>query len=634
MRFAIVISLLTLSISASAQNIFDKAIVLKEALVTARRNIKESGQTRTVIDSTAIAESLNLSFAELLTKHSPLFVKTYGLGSMATVSFRGTAASHTQVEWNGLNINNPMLGQVDFSMIPVWLVDQTELLHGGSSLQEGSGALGGSVLISSRPRWDDNFYGSVMQGVGSFGNYQTSVSVGGGSRKFQSRIRYIYQQAENNFEFKNSAVPPFDDQKQTNADYRKHAAVADLFWNAGKGHFVSLNGWFHTANRNLPTIMSYEGRGRDEWQRDDELRIVGKWAYYGKHIKSEFTGGYSTTTLDYYLANKTDMGSVLNFDSRSAVHTVQGKYKFDWTLSDKTLLRAIVDAAHHNVKTLNHITAEGYGAQRTDIGVSISGHHRFMKQLSGYGLVRYENNGAFMPSAGVEYEPIRNLIFKLNGTRNYHQPTLNDLHWLPGGNPDLRPERGYTVDVNGEYSLSKDFSVGAVGYLSWIDDWIIWRPSEFRYWTATNIRKVFARGIEFNFTAGHSFGELRINLHSNYAYTRTTNEEPDLLDDESKGKQLIYIPRHKANAMLDMTYKGFYLYYNWSFVSERFTSSSNSTTRHTLPSYDLHNVTIGKKLWKFDIQIKVDNLFNKDYQAILWRAMPRRNYTMLLRFDF
>lgn len=42
-----------------------------------------------------------------------------------------------------MNINNPMLGQVDFSLIPVWFVDQTELYHGGSSLQDGSGLWAG-----------------------------------------------------------------------------------------------------------------------------------------------------------------------------------------------------------------------------------------------------------------------------------------------------------------------------------------------------------------------------------------------------------------------------------------------------------------------------------------------------------
>ena len=62
-----------------------------------------------------------------------------------------------------------MLGQVDFSLIPVWFVDKTELYHGGSSLQQGSGALGGEVSIGSTPHWGEKFYGALMQTAGSYG---------------------------------------------------------------------------------------------------------------------------------------------------------------------------------------------------------------------------------------------------------------------------------------------------------------------------------------------------------------------------------------------------------------------------------------------------------------------------------
>ncbi len=53
---------------------------------------------------------------------------------MATASFRGTAPSHTQVSWNGISISSPMLGMVDFSLIPVYIIDDLTLKHGAASL--------------------------------------------------------------------------------------------------------------------------------------------------------------------------------------------------------------------------------------------------------------------------------------------------------------------------------------------------------------------------------------------------------------------------------------------------------------------------------------------------------------------
>ena len=50
--------------------------------------------------------------------------------TLSTVAFRGTGPSHTQVVWNGMRINSPMLGMTDFSMIPSYFVDDAQLLHG------------------------------------------------------------------------------------------------------------------------------------------------------------------------------------------------------------------------------------------------------------------------------------------------------------------------------------------------------------------------------------------------------------------------------------------------------------------------------------------------------------------------
>ena len=206
----------------------------------------------------------------------------------------------------------------------------------------------------------------------------------------------------------------------------------------------------------------------------------------------------------------------------------------------------------------------------------------------------------------------------------------------------MRPEEGYTTDLSVDYSRSLGrftFSGTLTGYLSWIDDWIMWRPSEFRYWTAENVKKVFSRGTEIELSLGYAHQGLSLNLSGNYAYTRTTNEDPTLEDAQSRGRQLIYIPVHKGNVMFDGAYRGFYLYYVWSAVLERYTTSSNESTRHTLPAYDIHNMTVGKRfVWKngcaVEVAAKINNVFDRKYQAILWRAMPGRNYLFSVKFSY
>ena len=107
-----------------------------------RRTMKEIGVQRTQLDSTVLHDNISLSMADVLTQNANLFIKSYGRATLATAEFRGTSPSHTQVTWNGMRINSPMLGTVDFSMIPAFFIDAATLLHGASSIGVTGGALG------------------------------------------------------------------------------------------------------------------------------------------------------------------------------------------------------------------------------------------------------------------------------------------------------------------------------------------------------------------------------------------------------------------------------------------------------------------------------------------------------------
>ena len=126
---------------------------------------------RTRFDSIAMKENIALSMADVLTFNSSVFVKNYGRATLSTVAFRGTSPSHTQVTWNGMRINNPMLGMTDFSTIPSYFIDDASLLHGTSSVNETGGGLGGLVRLSTSPANHEGFGLQYVQGVGSFSTF-------------------------------------------------------------------------------------------------------------------------------------------------------------------------------------------------------------------------------------------------------------------------------------------------------------------------------------------------------------------------------------------------------------------------------------------------------------------------------
>ena len=77
---------------------------------------------------------------------------------------------------------------------------------------------------------------------------------------------------------------------------------------------------------------------------------------------------------------------------------------------------------------------------------------------------------------------------------------MNDLFWVPGGNPGLKNEYALIYEISYEMNqkisnpLNLKYDLSAFRYN--IKDMIQWHPGEFSYWTADNIQKVNSSGVE------------------------------------------------------------------------------------------------------------------------------------------
>ena len=109
-----------------------------------KNSIKIDKNYREVYQTQNTSEQLSLLL--------PIYIKNYGNNMSAGISMRGTGSEHTAVNWNGININNPMLGVAAFSSLYLNLSDQLYIQPGGNSATGGSGAIGGSINL------DDDIY--------------------------------------------------------------------------------------------------------------------------------------------------------------------------------------------------------------------------------------------------------------------------------------------------------------------------------------------------------------------------------------------------------------------------------------------------------------------------------------------
>ena len=190
-HIAAILSAAVAAMTASAQEQPHRTLAIPEVTVTAQRPIKDVGVQQTRFDSIALKENIALSMADVLAFNSSIFVKNYGRATLSTVAFRGTSPSHTQVTWNGMRINNPMLGMTDFSMIPSYFIDDASLLHGTSSVNETGGGLGGAVKLATRPADARGFGLQYVQGAGSFRTFDEFLRLAWGNDRWQVSTRAV-----------------------------------------------------------------------------------------------------------------------------------------------------------------------------------------------------------------------------------------------------------------------------------------------------------------------------------------------------------------------------------------------------------------------------------------------------------
>ena len=652
-------------------SITKRVLRIPEVTVVGKRPMKDIGVQRTRFDSIAMKENIALSMADVLTFNSSVFVKNYGRATLSTVAFRGTSPSHTQVTWNGMRINNPMLGMTDFSTIPSYFIDDASLLHGTSSVNETGGGLGGLVRLSTSPANHEGFGLQYVQGVGSFSTFDEFLRLTYGDKHWQSSTRVVYSSSPNDYKYRNRDKKEniYDEDKNIIGSYypterNRSGAYKDLhvlqeiYYNTGEGDKFGLNAWYINSNRELALLSTDYGNDMDfeNRQREQTFRGVLSWDRVREKWKVGVKGGYIHTWMAYDYKRDKGNGEMASMTrSRSKINTFYGSADGDYAPSEKWLFTAGVSVHQHLVESAdkNIISQEGnkavvgYDKGRVEFSGSVSAKWRPVDRFAASLVLRED-------MFGTEWAPVipaffidgvlskkGNIVAKASISRNYRFPTLNDLYFLPGGNPDLKSEHGFTYDVGLSFSVGKENVYALSGGINWfdshIDDWIIWLPTTKGFFSPRNLKKVHAYGAETNAHLDIMLGkDWKLDMNGTFSWTPSINEsEPMSPADQSVGKQLPYVPEFSATVTGRLSWRTWSLLYKWCYYSQRYTMSSNDyTLTGYLPPYFMNNVTLEKQLsfrWA-DLSLKgsINNLFDEEYLSVLSRPMPGINFEIFI----
>ena len=647
-----------------------RTIPIEEVWVYGHRPMKEIGVQQTKFDSVVLKENIALSIADVLTFNSSIFVKSYGRATLSTVAFRGTSPSHTQVTWNGMRINNPMLGMTDFSMIPSYFIDDASLLHGTSSVSETGGGLGGAVKLATKPAQNQGFGLQYVQGVGSFKTFDEFLRLTYGNKKWQLSTRAVYSSSPNEYEYRNHDKKEniYDEnhniidqyypiERNRSGSYKDLHILQEAYYNTGNGDRFGLSAWYINSNRELQMLTTDYGDETDfdNRQREQTFRGVLSWDHLRSNWKVAAKAGYIHTWSAYDYQRDQGNGIMASMTcSRSKINTFYGQADGEYYL-DKWLFTASLSAHQHFVESRdkNIILQQGdraivgYNKGRIELSGSVSAKWRPTDRVGLSVVLREELFGdvftPLIPAFFVDgvLSKRGNIVAKASVSRNFRFPTLNDLYFLPGGNPDLKKESGWTYDAGLSFAVGQSGVYSLSGSASWfdsyVDDWILWLPTTKGFFSPRNIKSVHAYGVELDGDLAVALSkDWHLGLSGTFSWTPSINKgEPMSPADQSVGKQLPYVPEISATLTGELSFRSWSLLYKWCHYSERYTMSSNdlSLSGH-LPKYYMSNVTLGKQFslpWA-DLSLKgvVNNLFNEEYLSVLSRPMPGINFEIFL----
>ncbi len=612
-------------------HVTDDTIKIQEVIIS-RKQISSSqpGYKFYDIDSLRVKDySLSL-LTDILDENTSLYIKNYGSGGTATSSFRGTLAGHTKVTWNGININDPMLGQTDFSLIPSGLIDNVMISFGGSSMDLGNGAIGGIINLENEPKWKTQTLLDAGTGTGSYGRYSEFLKVATGSEHFQSVTKGYFNSSKNDFSYSDTVSSPVPQLKRReNNQLNQEGFMQELYFR-NSGNVLSARFWYESASRNLPgsTLYGYAG----EKQTDESFRSLVNYDFVKGKVEYFTSTAWMNTNLDY-------TSKLYSIDSKNTVNTLVLKGGLTIQIREYTRFKVVLDNELNNVESNNYSNK----IRRNNASLTLSAERKKGKRFGAVVLLRetLDERSLLVPdySAGFEYRIIKGEehYLKLNFSRNSKVPSLNDLFWNPGGNPNLKNEYAYSYEIGYKLDHNVFQNVTLRSELNYfnnhIRDMIQWRPGDSYFWVADNIGSVNSSGFESILSAKYMFNSMLVDMNAGYSYT--VARELNNVTSEITDKQLIYIPKNQLNGTLRVGYRNLYAIVGTNFTGRTFTTADNTGF---LEGYTRNNVTGGIKFNikenYIDVRFKIENVFNVSYETIAYFPQPGRTYSLSVFLHF
>lgn len=596
----------------------------------------ERKKIKTVIDGLRLAQGV---FA----------TSSGGPGTEATVKMRGAFARHTLVLIDGVIVNSPTTGLYDFANLTVENIDRIEILRGAQSMLYGSDAIGGVINIYTKKGAGKPTVGAFME-YGSFATFREGGQVSGSKGLFDfsasvsrwdtssfSAINYRRGAFERDgfhntqVSAKIGAALPQDGRVEFNMRWYDSRTSFDGF--ADSGAPADVFG-ARSTNRNLILNGMWEQPLTSWWTTKLTLSQANE-----RLLSQSGTVGFNLTTRQIITANPASCFP--NFDTC-----------FTPFSSDLEILNRRLEWQNNfQIGKVLLLTA-GYQLRREEgDSAGFFGGAAPAKVLSsnaGFAQAQVNLWDRLFLTAGGRHDSYNNFedattyrvtggyVIKETSTKfrgsyasGFKAPTMNDLFFQGFGNPNLKPEKSLSLDLGIEQSLFNDRLQLSAGYfwnrfrnlIQFASGGTLCPPATFGF-CPINVADAKTQGWEFAF---------KLNVFKGFdlrgQYTHTLTRAFDTPGNPLGGDKRL--PRWPVDqATIGVTYQpieALVLNVDYRFVGARNNNLFNNSNEK-LGVFNIVDLSASYDVTKnWQAYVRVDNLFNEDYEEIFLFGRPIRS---------
>ena len=596
------------------------------------------GTSVTVYDESVIGKSNDYFLGDVLGDGTTSFnyFQTGGHGSTSGIQLRGLPKRYSTVYIDGVRQSDPssVSDDYDFSHLLKNSISRVEILKGNQSSVYGSGAMGGTINITTK-KGKPGFQRDIVYNTGSYGTHNLGVSMSGANEKndfYFGLERYI-----------TDGISAMDNNSETDG-YRNNSIVANF------GH--KFNDKFKLENnfRLMDALIEYDTVADKGVSKEDDEELTQSDFSFSTALKYNPSEKFnnSLTFSKYHVERTANEYTDAQDDykgSRKSL-TYLGNYNFD-------LDSSVVFGAETEFDTMNFTQNSTFTAFNKEGAATNSVYADYQKRFTENIYATFGGRMDDHSLVGEEgsYRTTLAYLFddkttKIKGSygKAFRFPSLYELYYVSGAHPKVREnikaETSKGFDIGFEKSffdqgINVDLSYFNIKYFDAIEGWA--GNTEYYIWgnTRNNSSTTKAQGIEL-LTNWKTNEQLDFDL--NYTYTSTydgaEHDNPDLLSSYTNS-QMVRVPRHFLNLATNYTFPNEKL--NLSLktkISSKVRDYGNANEPANgsfddvkLNSYMVNDLSLNYNLWGvYDVFFDVVNLFDKKYNTALQYSQMDRSY--------